>query len=79
MCGVAFQESSEVVQKLSHLVKCSPSQFSMCGTKDKFAITTQQVTVKGITAKRSGPMAELLGHMTSMWYMYADWPRLGNT
>ena len=56
-----YQENLVVLCKMSQLLDCRPSQFSVSGTKDKIAVTTQEVTIKGVTAHRSG---KCLNHMT---------------
>ena len=42
-----------MMHKLSQLLEVHPADFGICGTKDKRAVTTQQVTVKGVSPERS--------------------------
>jgi len=41
------------IYKLSSLLQCKASLLTFAGTKDKVAVTTQELTVKGIRADRS--------------------------
>ncbi len=50
----AVQETLDALQKLGHLVGCSPALFQVSGIKDKRAVTTQEVSVKGVSAERYG-------------------------
>lgn len=43
----------EALQKLSEVLQISPSMFHVSGIKDKKAITSQEATVKGVSAERS--------------------------
>lgn len=53
------QESLEALQRLSEVLDCSMSCFATSGIKDKRAVTTQLVTVRGITADRYTACASL--------------------
>lgn len=43
------KETLDALQMLAHLLQCSPASFQTSGIKDKRAVTTQEVTVKGVS------------------------------
>ena len=43
----------EALQKLGEVLDVPPSMFHVSGNKDKKAITSQEVTVRGVSADRS--------------------------
>ena len=50
--GVLPQESLAAINLLSDLLNCQPSHFSVAGVKDKKAVTTQVMSVRGVDARR---------------------------
>ena len=47
-----FQETLEAIQRLSTCLDVQPSAFSYAGIKDKKAVTTQHVVVRGISPEQ---------------------------
>lgn len=47
-----LQETLEALERLAKCVGVYPSDFSYAGTKDKKAVTLQNMTVKGVTPAR---------------------------
>ena len=45
-------ETLDAISKLSNALRVQPSQFSYAGIKDKKAVTTQAMCVKGVTKDR---------------------------
>ena len=50
--SVLPQESLTAINLLSDLLNCQPSHFSIAGVKDKKAVTTQLMSVRGVDASR---------------------------
>jgi tRNA pseudouridine13 synthase len=73
-------ETLDVINRVSHLLHCQPSEFSYSGVKDRKAVTVQNMVVKNITAEKldalntDGPGAMKFGN-----YRYVEKPlRLGD-
>ena len=49
---LTVQETLEAIQRLSACLNIQPSAFSYAGIKDKKAITTQYMVVRGVTPEQ---------------------------
>ena len=49
---LSIQETLEAIQRLSACLNIQPSAFSYAGIKDKKAITTQYMVVRGVTPEQ---------------------------